>query len=253
MNEYQWKTVSVVGFDELMRALDYADRKGFMPDAIKEEWEAFNWKPEQPAQQEPVGYLYEGIAYHTQGKKQFAEKQPSRLEQRWWRLVGPVYTFPPTQQHECSRSHPHENMDAMCELRTEIARLTNENARLKAAQQEPWVCECKANSRQTCKCAFKAQQEPFGHVTVRRLSQRFENHADQYHFYPAGQSPYLDNVDELHAVYTRPQSMTPLTDEQITQCYETTGHYQSLRPQDRFAVFALARAIEAAHGIGEKK
>jgi len=32
----------------------------------------------------------------------------------------------------CTRSHPHENMDALCELRTEIARLTNENARLKA-------------------------------------------------------------------------------------------------------------------------
>ena len=44
-------------------------------------------------------------------------------------------------QHQCSRSHPHENMDAMCELRTEIARLTNENARLKAQQQEPvaWI------------------------------------------------------------------------------------------------------------------
>ena len=55
-----------------------------------------------------------------------------------------------------------------------------------------------------------AQQEPFGHVTVRRLSQRFENHADQYHFYPAGQSPYLDNVDECHAVYTRPQAREPL-------------------------------------------
>jgi hypothetical protein len=41
---------------------------------------------------------------------------------------------------ECTRSHPHENMDAMCELRTEIARLTNENARLKAIAvpvQEP--------------------------------------------------------------------------------------------------------------------
>ena len=37
----------------------------------------------------------------------------------------------PAQQHGCSRSHPHENMNAMCELRTEIARLTNENARLK--------------------------------------------------------------------------------------------------------------------------
>jgi hypothetical protein len=36
-----------------------------------------------------------------------------------------------------------------------------------------------------------------------------------------------------------------LTDEEIQKCYETTGHYQTLRPQDRFAVFALARAIEA--------
>ena len=42
-------------------------------------------------------------------------------------------TTPPAQPApECTRSHPHENMDAMCELRTEIARLTNENARLKA-------------------------------------------------------------------------------------------------------------------------
>jgi len=36
-----------------------------------------------------------------------------------------------------------------------------------------------------------------------------------------------------------------LTDEDIEQSYEKTGHYQTLRPQDRFAVFALARAIEA--------
>ena len=36
-----------------------------------------------------------------------------------------------------------------------------------------------------------------------------------------------------------------LTDEDIEQGYETTGHCQTLRPQDRFAVFALARAIEA--------
>jgi hypothetical protein len=44
-------------------------------------------------------------------------------------------TQPPAQPApNCTRSHPHENMDAMCELRTEIARLTNENARLKAAR-----------------------------------------------------------------------------------------------------------------------
>lgn len=43
----------------------------------------------------------------------------------------PVYDTTPAASG-CTRSHPHENMDAMCELRTEIARLTNENARLKA-------------------------------------------------------------------------------------------------------------------------
>ena len=37
---------------------------------------------------------------------------------------------------ECSRSHPHENMGSHCQLLTDIARLTNENARLKA-QPEP--------------------------------------------------------------------------------------------------------------------
>lgn len=36
-----------------------------------------------------------------------------------------------------------------------------------------------------------------------------------------------------------------LTEEEVQKSYETTGHYQTLRPQDRFAVFALARAIEA--------
>lgn len=50
--------------------------------------------PQLPAQQEPVGYLYEGIEYHTKGMRQFSEKQVRNLEARWWRLVGPVYTTP---------------------------------------------------------------------------------------------------------------------------------------------------------------
>ena len=51
----------------------------------------------------------------------------------WLYEARALYTTPPAQPApECTRSHPHENMDAMCELRTEIARLTNENARLKA-------------------------------------------------------------------------------------------------------------------------
>ena len=49
-----------------------------------------------------------------------------------------------------------------------------------------------------------------------------------------------------HVTITQPQrTWVGLTDEEIQKSYETTGHYQTLRPQDRFAVFALARAIEA--------
>ena len=55
------------------------------------------------------------------------------------------------------------------------------------------------------RAALAETAKPFGHVTVRRLSQRFQNHVDQYQFYPAGERPYLDNVDECHAVYTAPQ------------------------------------------------
>ena len=50
-------------------------------------------------------------------------------------------------------------------------------------------------------------------------------------------------------LYTAPPQRKPLTDEQIIKCYETTGHCQILRLQDKFAVFALSRAVEAAHGI----
>ena len=43
-----------------------------------------------------------------------------------------VTLYRTSPKRECTRSHPHENMDAMCELRTEIARLTHKNATLEA-------------------------------------------------------------------------------------------------------------------------
>jgi hypothetical protein len=53
--------------------------------------------------------------------------------------------------------------------------------------------------------------------------------------------------DNAQPLYTAPPQRTwvGLTDKEIDQGYETTGHYQTLRPQDKFAVYALARAIEA--------
>jgi hypothetical protein len=38
------------------------------------------------------------------------------------------------QEHDCTRSHPHEEMSKECELRTEIARLTNQLANTKQEQ-----------------------------------------------------------------------------------------------------------------------
>ena len=50
------KTIRVgTSFDDLLRALDRADSKGYMPDALVGEWEAFDWEvvsdpePAQPA------------------------------------------------------------------------------------------------------------------------------------------------------------------------------------------------------------
>jgi hypothetical protein len=45
--------------------------------------------------------------------------------------------------------------------------------------------------------------------------------------------------------YAAPATWVGLTNEEIEQSYEKTGHYQTLRPQDRFAVFSLAKAVEA--------
>ena len=49
--------------------------------------------------------------------------------------------------------------------------------------------------------------------------------------------------------FTRPQAREPLTDEQIEQCMKQA--YATV--QGRNLEHAFARAIEAAHGIGEKK
>jgi hypothetical protein len=99
---------------------------------------------EQAGKQEPVAFIV-----NPDGEEQLSWCQPT------YSKSTPLYTTPPAaikqdltpapaapvQELEkgCHRSHPHENMDAMCELRTEIARLTNENARLKAAAQQQWV------------------------------------------------------------------------------------------------------------------
>jgi hypothetical protein len=63
-----WERRKVIGFDALVEALDYAERKGFMPDYIADAWEGFNYLVDekhtppaaQPAVQEPE-HLQQGV------------------------------------------------------------------------------------------------------------------------------------------------------------------------------------------------
>lgn len=71
-----------------------------------------------------------------------------------------------------------------------------------------------------------------------------------------GNYPYLKwrqgYVAEIgQKVYAAPQAQQPLTDGQIDATY-CESQDQDLRPQDKSRVFAFARAIERAHGIGVK-
>jgi hypothetical protein len=45
-----WERRTVVGFDALVEALDYAERKGFMPDYIASAWEGFNYMADESSQ-----------------------------------------------------------------------------------------------------------------------------------------------------------------------------------------------------------
>lgn len=102
---------------------------------------------------------------------------------------------------------PDETVDWLCGQHGGMSKLFQSYFSPKEPNGEPLENQL-ANQAETS--GSLVQQEPFGHVAVRRLSQRFESHADQYWFYPAGESPYRDNVDEIHAVYTSPPASKPV-------------------------------------------
>jgi hypothetical protein len=111
--------------------------------------------------------------------------------------------------------------------------------------------------------AAVVQQEPFGRVTVRRLSQRFENHVDDYRFFPWPQPPYLDNADECHTVYTHPAQQAkpqplsdPLRDDIQSLLFEINRAIRSgscpWRIEAAFEAYEAARRLQQpAHGIKE--
>ena len=133
------------------------------------------------------------------------------------------------KQSECTRSHPHENMDQMCELRTEIARLTNELVRVKQSDSVTSVSEV----------------EPVAWIEHEWSGSGLRH----LHFERREQSLRDEVVNPIWTpLYINPQpKREPLTDEHIWQLvndYTIGGDLHA----DKFA-----RAIEAAHGIKENK
>ena len=189
------------------------DEKDWKRDLISlEEWIA---KKVQP-QQEPVAWMTKtGSVWKTKADE----------------TDEPLYTHPPTlslaqRPHECSRSHPHENMNAMCELRTEIARLTNENARLKALHQDDEI----NTYRMTLLCIRDGLQQGMS-KSIQKLQAREIND--------------VMGLPSFASYRTSPPAQRkPLTDEEIIKCWgQVSG--------TRYGYVAFARAIEAAHGIKE--
>ena len=129
----------------------------------------------------------------------------------------------PAEQHQCSRSHPHENMDAMCELRTKIARLTNENARLKARHQDDEINAY----RMTLLCIRDGLQQGMS-KSIQKLQAREIND--------------VLGLPSFASYRTSPPASKPwvgLTDEQLESIWAEFG--LAMQPTRK----AIARAIEA--------
>lgn len=63
---------------------------------------------------------------------------------------------------------------------------------------------------------------------------------------------YADYSEALELLSSEPPQRKPLTNGEIYTAYITATN-QTLRAQDERLAFAFARAIERAHGIGEKE
>lgn len=86
--------------------------------------------------QEPVEKMTAHRAMYFMERFKREEKLLGPNEQAAVDFVTAMLNNKPQPKHECTRSHPHEDMDAMCELRTEIARLTNQLAQSKREHVE---------------------------------------------------------------------------------------------------------------------
>ena len=87
------------------------------------------------------------------------------------------------------------------------------------------------------------EQEPYGWVSQHTTKGMYE-----WQFNKRESSVYIDTAISIVPVYTHPPQRKPLTDEQIVAINDK--HY-NIAYRDFDADIAIARAIEAAHGIKE--
>ena len=60
------------------------------------------------------------------------------------------------------------------------------------------------------------------------------------------QPSLLNSKRYIRPLYAHHKQWQGLTDDERIKCYETSGHKQHIRPQDKFAVLELSIAIEQA-------
>lgn len=89
------------------------------------------------------------------------------------------------------------------------------------------------------------QSEPFGYVSEHNCTGPYE-----YQFHKDQSTIYPDNCRAIHKVYTTPPRREPLSDEQMRHCAQAMDAEPLAEGWSELIKFA--RAIEQAHGIGEK-
>jgi len=134
-----------------------------------------------------------------------------------------------SQPADCTRSHPHEDMSGYCLLRTEIARLENENARLMASQP----------------VARESSEDLYW--SLHNLSKILEGSGfidESQH--PDAYSAILDAMAFVRGV-TQPAAREPLPDCKAYALIDSMGW--SLDDQEKDDMLRLLRTTEAEHGI----
>jgi hypothetical protein len=123
------------------------------------------------------------------------------------------------KQSECTRSHPHENMDEMCELRTEIARLTNELVRVKQSDSVTSVSEVEP----VAWIEHEWSGSGLRHLHFERREQSLRDEVVNPIWTPLYINPQPKRNVATPREWVNATAWRGLTDEEIEDCYKQGG------------------------------